>query len=1020
MRSLVGFKNRSGGAPISYAPSRAGAFSTGMSGSSTGSGTPNAAHLAAMGQVGTLSAIVGRTSEAVSQVHWRLFRKAKPGQPAESRVEVTRHAALDLWNQPNPFMPRQEFVETVQQHYELTGEQWWLVAKAGKLPLELWPVRPDRMRPVPHATEFLAGAIYRSPDGDEVPLKNEEVIFVRRPNPLDVYRGLGVVQSILVDLDSARFTAEWNRNFFLNSAEPGGIIQVDKRLSDDEFTEMVMRWREQHQGVAQAHRVAVLEQGQWIDRKFSMRDMQFPELRSLTSEMIREGFGFPKPLLGTVTDVNRANSEAAEVMFGRWLVIPRLERIKGALNGDLLPMYGPTAKDLEFDYDNPVPDDAELEMKQLTARTTAYALLTGSAGVTPESAAGVCGLPPMEHAEPAPTEPGAPGAPAETDAPGELIDTIGQDRQDDVDWGLFGGGSDDEQDTTDDEDQADGEGKATNRRPQDAWDPGKHPRDRKGRFTSSRTSKLTDAERDLARGVIGGFKPKQFADSASADAYVMGGPALPQDQADAVDSYSGDTFLDVNRKLRAGGDVSDDTTIRNLRAAMRPTEDDLILTRTVSFDAFPKGFNLEDLAGMKVKDAAFTSTSLGAAYGGTLGNVRMKIAVPAGTPAVFAAKYSRNPHEREIILGDGLEFAVASVTKNDQYGYDMSLIVLPKTPTTARAVVREMRDALADDARLTEALRRAVAAEVRSLIPQQHVHDRPADVVPPPPVPAPPADETPAELPDGVGPDPQPVQDQWEEALAALVVLWLLFAGGDDDARSKSRHGVAGIAGDLVEQVRSAVAAGDLAALTRLTVDAGLLEDAATQLGDRLVELGEAAARHVVTEAALQDVSLSAGAVDRAALRVTGQVAASTLADGLRITATREAARVWGPGVASDTVALHVADALTTLTPAQPEYVLGGAATAAEAAGREATMLAGPSAALYAREVNDRNRCGPCSAVDGKWVGNSDDPTKPWRSLYPVRGYLGCLGRDRCRGGLVAVWRGGKDWKQWVDERGGA
>jgi hypothetical protein len=48
---------------------------------------------------------------------------------------------------------------------------------------------------------------------------------------MDPYRGMGVVQTILVDLDATRASAEWNRNFFLNSAEPGGIVEVDRRLT---------------------------------------------------------------------------------------------------------------------------------------------------------------------------------------------------------------------------------------------------------------------------------------------------------------------------------------------------------------------------------------------------------------------------------------------------------------------------------------------------------------------------------------------------------------------------------------------------------------------------------------------------------------------------------------------------------------------------------------------------------------------------------------------------------------------
>jgi phage portal protein BeeE len=209
-------------------------------------------------------------------------------------------------------------------------------------------------------------------------------------------------------LDATRYSAEWNRNFFLNSAEPGGIIEVPHTLSDTEFSEMTARWSEQHQGVAQAHRVAILEQGKWVDRKYSMRDMQFTELRDVSREVIREAFGFPKPMLGTVEDVNRANAEAAEVVFARWLVVPRLERIKQALNNDFLPMFGTTGQGVEFDYCSPVPEDREADAADLTAKANAASQLV-AAGYDPRDVLAVVGLADMAfRGNQAPVSVGAP------------------------------------------------------------------------------------------------------------------------------------------------------------------------------------------------------------------------------------------------------------------------------------------------------------------------------------------------------------------------------------------------------------------------------------------------------------------------------------------------------------------------------------------------------------------------------------------------------------------------------------
>lgn len=392
------------------------------------------AQMRAQGQVGSLFAIVDRIITAYSQVEWRLYRVPRDGRrrydggsstAQDPRVEVTRHPVLDLWRKPNPWFFGAAFRESAQQHEELTGEQYWLVVRnAIGLPQELWFVRPDRMEPVPHPTEYLAGYIYHGPGGEDVPLAPEDVIFLRRPHPLDPYRGLGAVQSILGDLDATYLSTEYNRQFFLNSATPGGIIEAENNISDEDFNEFQARWSETHKGVANAHRVAILEAGmKWVDRKYTMDDMQFVELREASRETIREAFGFPKAMTGATDDVNKANAYAGEVMFARWMTKPRLCRVREALNTILLPMYGASAANLEFDFVNPVPEDDEIAATVLQARAQSAKFLADTGLWEPADILSTVGLPEMaERPEPKPqpvvvAPPAAPGPPAKEEKP---------------------------------------------------------------------------------------------------------------------------------------------------------------------------------------------------------------------------------------------------------------------------------------------------------------------------------------------------------------------------------------------------------------------------------------------------------------------------------------------------------------------------------------------------------------------------------------------------------------------------
>jgi hypothetical protein len=150
---------------------------------------------------------------------------------------------------------------------------------------------------------------------------------------------------------------------------------------------------------------------------------------------------------------------------------------------------------------------------------------------------------------------------------------------------------------------------------------------------------------------------------------------------DAVNRYTGDTFLELNKKLRAGD--ATDPEVKRIDAAMTPTKDDLMVTRHVGADAFgltdKELSQVEHLAGKKLTDPAYTSTAIGSTYGGGLGGVTLRIAVPKGSPAVNVAGISNNPHERELLLPRNQELAITKVERNKSFGWDVWAIALPKS-----------------------------------------------------------------------------------------------------------------------------------------------------------------------------------------------------------------------------------------------------------------------------------------------------------------------------------------------------
>lgn len=404
---------------------------------------------------GTVHANVSLMARSVAKQQWNLYRSAGPSQRfstsdrgSDQRKQVTVHAALNVLNSPasisvqTPRGPRRVQVWSRTQLFQISqiwlktcGKSYWIVDSAedaSPVPLGLWPVRPDRIVPVPDRDRYLAGYIYRSPDGREtIPLRPDEVIVNRHIDPEDPYGGCGPVQSVLNDIQAADFAAQWNKNYFINSAEPGGIIQLDQSLDDTEFDAFVSRWRETHRGVARAHRIAVLEAGAtWVANNHSARDMDFVNLRNSSRDIIREALAMHKVMTGVTEDVNRANAQTGEEVFSSWTVAPDLEQWRDdVINTQFLPLFGETAMGVEFDFAYPTPANREQDNAELTTKTAAFSVLV-TAGVDPDDAATVVGLPPMKVAERATQSPAlppgwvpemAPGADAAAVAAAEAI-----------------------------------------------------------------------------------------------------------------------------------------------------------------------------------------------------------------------------------------------------------------------------------------------------------------------------------------------------------------------------------------------------------------------------------------------------------------------------------------------------------------------------------------------------------------------------------------------------------------------
>lgn len=306
--------------------------------------------------VSTLHASISRIANAVGEAKWRLYEVAKSGK----RKEITDHPLLTMLHYVNPFQTGNELFEMTQMHLDITGRAFWVLNyNNAKKPAEIWIAEPHKMTIVPDPVKFISHYEYKN--GTNVQkLPTENVIYFNLPDPANLYSGASPTQASSVDISIERYTRRWQERFFYNNAEPQGIVTIPG-IDEEDLKRFEEEWKKKYRGLVGAHRLAFLNTEAKYERTGStQKEMDFWRSDKANRDRLLLGLGMPLSVMGISENVNRANAEAGEFLFTRWVVRPRLVRIREKLNEQLAPKFG---KGIELDFDEPVPETKEMQIQ---------------------------------------------------------------------------------------------------------------------------------------------------------------------------------------------------------------------------------------------------------------------------------------------------------------------------------------------------------------------------------------------------------------------------------------------------------------------------------------------------------------------------------------------------------------------------------------------------------------------------------------------------------------------------------
>lgn len=201
---------------------------------------------------------------------------------------------------------------------------------------------------------------------------------------------------------------------------------------------------------------------------------------------------------------------------------------------------------------------------------------------------------------------------------------------------------------------------------------------------------------------------------------------------------------------------------------------------------------------------------------------------------------------------------------------------------------------------------------------------------------------------------------------------------------------------DLVTQVAAATTVAQLAVVTPQVLGAAAIAAI-------LAPVLEHGAQSALDEAAAQGATLAMPDLTdmHAQLAAAAGGVAQLLSTALGQSAASKAVALWGGGLDSVAIGEQVHAHLEGLTGAVADYEFAGLVSRAQNEGRFAAMAGAPGGTeFYSSELNDTNTCEPCEHEDDHHFSSLTAA----RLDYPAGGYVGCLGGNRCRGTIVAVY----------------
>jgi HK97 family phage portal protein len=289
----------------------------------------------AMGATAVLAAIRA-IAETVGSLPLKLYRKQERGKRVEDSLPLYRV----LHDEANPEMSSQQFRETVTGHAVGWGNGYAEIQFSGRGEVvALWPITPDRV-----TVERRDGVkVYLIDVRDErIALAADRVLHIPGFG-FDGLQGYSPIRLARNAIGLTMAAESFGGSFFANGSRPGGVITTPKVMSEEALKRLRTSWEQMHQGLSNAQRVAILEDGlSFTATTINPDDAQFLQTRQFQLGEIARLFNVPPHVLRDLSRATWSNIEQQGIDYVTNTIRPWLVRWEQELDRKCIPGRQPT------------------------------------------------------------------------------------------------------------------------------------------------------------------------------------------------------------------------------------------------------------------------------------------------------------------------------------------------------------------------------------------------------------------------------------------------------------------------------------------------------------------------------------------------------------------------------------------------------------------------------------------------------------------------------------------------------